>query len=296
VLQPFQLHEPETPAEASAVLGRLGDDARVYAGGTELLLAMKQGLLRYGHLVNIKRMGLDRLAFDEAAGRLHLGATVTHRAVEHSAIVGRRYPMLAEMERHLANVRVRAVGTVGGNVSFAEPHSDLATVLLLYGAAAQIAGASARRTVTVADLLVDAYTTSLAQDEVLLGVDVPALPRGAGADYRKFAFFERPSVGVGAVLVPSADGRTVAEARVAVGCVVPAPRRVPEAEAALTGAPLRNGAFERAAAQAAEAVRRASDPADDLYGSADYKRHLAGVFAGRALEAARERVIGGGWG
>ena len=296
MLQPFHLHEPATPAEASGILERLGDDARVYAGGTELLLAMKQGLLRYGHLINIKRMGLDAIAFDEAAGRLHLGATATHRAVERSEVIARRYPMLVAMERHLANVRVRAVGTVGGNLSFAEPHSDLATVLLLYGATASVGGASGRRTVTIGELLVDAYTTALAQDELLLGIDVPALPRGAGADYRKFAFFERPSVGVGAVLVPSADGAAVGEARVAVGCVGPVPRRVPEAEAVLAGTPFRGGGFERAAERAAEAVHRACDPADDLYGSADYKRHLARVFTGRALDAARERVLGGGWG
>jgi carbon-monoxide dehydrogenase medium subunit len=296
VLQPFHLHEPTTVAEASGILDRLGDEARVYAGGTELLLAMKQGLLRYRHLVNIKRIGLADIAFDEAAGRLRVGATATHRAVERSELIGRRYPMLASMERHLANVRVRAVGTVGGNLSFAEPHSDLATVLLLYNATVTIDGASGRRTLGIADLLVDAYTTALAADELLVEIDVPALPAGAGAAYRKFAFFERPSVGVGAVLVPSADGTAVGEARVAVGCVGPTPRRIEEAEGLLAGIPLRGPAFERAVEQAAGAVHRACDPVADLYGSADYKRHLARVFTERTLTAARERVLAGGWG
>ena len=295
MLQPFQLHAPTTVAEASGILGRLGDEGRIYAGGTELLLAMKQGLLRYRHLVNIKRIGLDGIAFDEAAGRLRVGATTTHRAVERSEVVGRRYPMLGAMERHLANVRVRAVGTLGGNLSFAEPHSDLATVLLLYNATVTAGGASGRRTIAVADLLVDAYTTALAPDELLLEIDVPALPAGAGADYRKFAFFDRPSVGVGAVLTPSADGG-VREARVAVGCVGPVPRRVPDAEGVLAGVPLRSAAFARAVGEAADAVRRACDPVDDSYGSADYKRHLAGVFTERALTAAREHVLAGGRG
>ena len=300
MLQPFQLHEPTTVAEASGLLRRLGDEARIYAGGTELLLAMKQGLLRYGHLVNIKPIGLDGIAFDGAApseaGRLRLGATATHRAVERSDVIGRRYPMLAAMERHLANVRVRAVGTVGGNLSFAEPHSDLATVLLLYNATVTIGSAAGRRTIGVADLLLDAYTTALAADELLLEIDVPALPAGAGAAYRKFAFFERPSVGVGAVLIPSAGGAGVGEARVAVGCVGPVPRRVEDAERVLDGVPLRDSAFERAAAEAAAAVRRACDPVDDLYGSADYKRHLAGVFTERTLAEAREHVLAGGRG
>jgi carbon-monoxide dehydrogenase medium subunit len=296
VLQPFQLHEPTTVPEASGLLARLGDEGRIYAGGTELLLAMKQGLLRYRHLVNIKHLGLETVAFDEGAGRLRLGATATHRAVERSAVVGGRYPMLASMERHLANVRVRAVGTVGGNLSFAEPHSDLATVLLLYNATVTVGGAAGRRTIGVADLLLDAYTTALAPDELLLEIEVPALPAGAGADYRKFAFFERPSVGVGAVVIPSAGGGGIAEARVAVGCVGPVPRRVAEAEDALAGAPLRGAAFERAVGQAAEAVRRACDPVDDLYGSAGYKRHLAGVFAERALTAACGHAVAGGQG
>ena len=295
MLQPFQLHVPTTVVEASGILGQLGDEGRIYAGGTELLLAMKQGLLRYRHLVNIKRIGLDGIAFDEAAGRLRLGATATHRAVERSDVVGRRYPMLATMERHLANVRVRAVGTLGGNLSFAEPHSDLATVLLLYNATVTIGAASGRRTIALADLLLDAYTTALAPDELLLEIDVPALPAGAGADYRKFAFFERPSVGVGAVLTPSTDGG-VREARVAVGCVGPVPRRVADAEEVLAGVPLRSAAFERAVGQAADAVRRACDPVDDLYGSAGYKRHLAGVFTARALAASREHVLAGGRG
>ena len=293
MLQPFQLHEPATVDEASAILRRFGEEARIYAGGTELLLAMKQGMLRYSHLVNIKRIPLNGIAFDETAQRVRLGATATHRAVERSDVIGRRFPTLAAMERHLANVRVRAVGTIGGNLCFAEPHSDLATVLLLHNATATIDGGSGRRTVPIADLVVDAYTTSLAADELLVDIEVPALPAGAGAAYRKFAFFERPSVGVGAVLVPSARGGTVAEARVAVGCVGPTPRRVPEAERALADAPLRDPAFDHAVAEAAEAVRRASVPVDDLYGSAGYKRHLAGVFAERALTAARNEVSSG---
>jgi aerobic carbon-monoxide dehydrogenase medium subunit len=293
VLQPFELHEPATVDEASGILRRLGDEGRIYAGGTELLLAMKQGLLRYRHLVNIKRLPLSGIALDETARRLRIGATTTHRAVERSEVVGQRFPMLAAMERHLANVRVRAVGTIGGNLSFAEPHSDLATVLLLYNAGATIDGGSGRRTIPIADLVVDAYTTSLAADELLVEVEVPALPVGAGAAYRKFAFFERPSVGVGAVLVPSARGEAVLDARVAVGCVGPAPRRVAEAERVLAGAPLRGPAFERAVADASEAVRRASEPVDDLYGSAEYKRHLAGVLAQRAVTAARDQLPAG---
>jgi carbon-monoxide dehydrogenase medium subunit len=296
VLQPFRLHEPTTVREASSILGSLGEEACAYAGGTELLLAMKMGLLRYPHLVNIKPIGLSGISFDEAAGRLRIGATTTHRAVERSEIVGMRFPTLASMEQHLANVRVRAVGTVGGNLCFAEPHSDLATVLLLYNATVKIGGTSGERTVGIADLFVDAYTTCLRSGELLLEVGVPQLPGGAAAAYRKLAFFERPSVGVGAALLATPDRDAVAEARIAVGCVGPTPARVAEAEAALARAPLSGRAFEVALRAAVDAVSRAFDPVDDMYGSGEYKRHLAGVLARRTVTAARDRILEGGEG
>jgi carbon-monoxide dehydrogenase medium subunit len=293
MLRPFRLHEPETAEEACALLCDLGEDAAVYAGGTELLLAMKEGLLRYAHLVNIKPLGLSGIADDEPAGCLRLGAAATHRSLEQSPAVRRRAPLLAEVEARVANARVRAVGTIGGNLCFAEPHSDVATVLLLYGAAVAVQGPSARRRVPVGEFLIDAFTTCLQPGEIAVEVAVPPLPPGAGAAYQKFAFLERPSVGAGAVLVPGADGAAIAEARVAVGCVAGTPFRVPEAEAALRGAPLREGPFHARAAEAAEAVRRRCDPPDDLYGSGEYKRHLAGVLVRRALALARERVRAG---
>jgi carbon-monoxide dehydrogenase medium subunit len=294
VLQPFQLHEPHTVSDASRLLAELGEDARAYAGGTELLLAMKQGLLRYGHLVNIKPLGLAGIRFDDKRRRLQIGATTTHRAVEHSDIVATHAPMLATMERRLANVRVRAVGTIGGNLCFAEPHSDLATVLLLHNATATAGSVRGERALSVTELLRDAYTTCLAPDELLLEIEVPELPPGAGASYEKVAFLERPSVGVGTVIRAASDGSAIAEARVAVGCVGPLPLRASEAERVLTGAPLRGRAFDQALDAAIEAVGRVCDPVDDLYGSAQYKRHLAAVLMRRTVIAARDHLAPAG--
>jgi aerobic carbon-monoxide dehydrogenase medium subunit len=294
VLQPFQLYEPTTVREASTILDGLGDDGRIYAGGTELLLAMKQGLLRYGHLVNIKPIGLSGITFDPAASRLRIGATATHRAVERSAIVGTHAPLLVAMEHHLANVRVRAVGTVGGNLCFAEPHSDLAAVLLVYDAALRIGGGSGERTIGIAELFVDAYTTCLRPDELLLGIDVPPLPPASGAAYHKAAFFERPSAGVGAAILAAPDRTTVTHARIAVGCVDAVARRIPEAEAALAGVPLTGRAFDAAVHAAMNETTRACHPVEDLYGSPEYKRHLVGVLTGRSLRAARDQAMAGG--
>jgi carbon-monoxide dehydrogenase medium subunit len=146
----------------------------------------------------------------------------------------------------------------------------------------------------MADFLVDAYTTCLRPGDVVLEVEIPQVPAGAGASYTKFAFLERPSVGVGTVIVPTPDRASVAEARIAVGCVGATPFRVPEAEAHLRGAPLAEAPFERAVRAAAQALLTRCDPTDDLYGSREYKRHLVGVFARRTAAAARDRLLAGG--
>src|SRR5262249_27239362 len=134
VLGEFELIEPTSVAEASEVLGRHGDSARIYAGGTELILAMKEGLIRYDYLVNVKTIpaltGLS-LAGD---GTLTIGAATPHRAVERDRLVQARFPVIARMEGDVANVRVREVGTVGGNLCFAEPHADPGTLLQVFDA------------------------------------------------------------------------------------------------------------------------------------------------------------------
>ena len=133
MLRPFTLHEPTTVEEATSLLADLGGAARPYAGGTELLLAMKAGVLAYDHLVNVKTVaGLDGIALD--GGVLRVGSAVTHRELEASPVLGERFALLAGVERRVANVRVRNVGTLGGNLCFAEPHSDPGTALLLYDA------------------------------------------------------------------------------------------------------------------------------------------------------------------
>src|SRR5262249_28419401 len=137
------------------------------------------------------------------------------------------------MERDVANVRVREVGTLGGNLCFAEPHADPGTLLMLFDATARIERNGGARTIPLERLFVGPFETCLEPDEILTEIEVPPLPPRSGAAYLKFGFLERPSVGVGVALTTD-DGR-VTGARVAVGCVGPVPRRMREAEAALAG-------------------------------------------------------------
>jgi carbon-monoxide dehydrogenase medium subunit len=279
MLTPFELCEPTSVAEASTLLARHGEAARCYAGGTELLLAMKEGLVHYDYLVNVKTIaGLDGVEV-RADGALRIGAVTPHRALERDPGVRERFPALARMERDVANVRVREVGTLGGNLCFAEPHSDPGTLLQVYDATARLERAGGARAVRVEELFVGPFETCLQPDEVLTEVVVPPLPPRSAAAYLKFGYLERPSVGV-AVAVTLADGH-VAEARVAVGCVGPVPRRMREAEARL-----RDTALAGSAAALLEAGRiagAAADAVSDLHGSAEYKTHLVGVLLRRAF-------------
>jgi carbon-monoxide dehydrogenase medium subunit len=290
MLKPFRLHEPTTVEETVAVLGERGDTAKLYAGGTELLLAMKTGLLHYDDLVNVKTVaGLDTIALEDDA--LIIGAAVTHAAIERSALVRDAFLLIAQVEHTVANVRVRNVGTLAGNLCFAEPHSDPGTLLLIYDAEVEVAGPSGRRTVALADLQAGPYETSLAQDEVLTSIRVPPLPDGTSAVYRKFGYHHRPTLGVACAL--RADGGVIVDARIAVGSVSPAPLRVPAAEAVVIGEraeTLASNTNEQATAltEAGRIAAAASDAFDDLHGSAEYKEHLVEVFVARALaEAAR---------
>lgn len=287
MLQPFALEEPTSVGEASALLARYGDSARLYAGGTELLLVMKEGLLHYERLINIKTItGITGITLED--GELHIGATTTHRALEHAALVQEHFPAIAHTAANVANVRVREVGTLGGNLCFAEPHADPGTLLQVYDARAQIERQGQTRTVSLEDFFVGSFEVALEEDELLTQIHVPQLPAHAAAAYLKFGILERPSVGVAVAATVLPEG--IREVRIAVGCVGPAPRRVREAEALLSGKGL---AEVRAHLDTAgEIAGRAADAITDLHGSADYKEHLIGVLLRRAFEQAYEQASG----
>ena len=292
MLRPFRLHEPETVADAVGLLGQYGEEASLYAGGTELLLAMKEGLLRYGHLVNVKTVtGLADLRYDEAVGVLHIGSGVTHRILERSAIVAADFPLIAQTEGNVANVRVRNVGTIGGNLCFAEPHSDPGALLLLYDATVSAQGPSGTRTIPLAGFATGPFETSLQDGEVLTEITVPRLPAGMTGAYQKFGYHARPTVGVGVALrldEPAAtDGRgIVAEARVAVGSAGPRPVRVPQAEEMLVGKTVSELISPAVLRPASQMAAQETQPDDDFHGSADYKEHLIGVLLARAVRTA----------
>jgi aerobic carbon-monoxide dehydrogenase medium subunit len=283
MLRRFRLEEPTSIAEVSELLGRFGDSAKVYAGGTELLLAMKEGLVHYERLVNVKGVtGLNEVKQNN--GDIHIGALSTHRELESSPILKEKLPALVKLEQNVANVRVRQVGTIGGNLCFAEPHADPGTLLIALGARLVAEKGEHKREITAESFFVDAYETALEPDEVLTQIIIPVPTEPSGVCYMKFGYLERPSVGL-AVAVKLNTGKTqIDDIRIAVGCAGPAPKRVAEAEALLKGKSVDEAT--RNIPQAGETSARASQAISDLHGAQDYKEHIVQVLLKRSFQNA----------
>jgi len=288
VIPRFSLARPSTLSEAFAAHAAAAGDAAYLAGGTELLQVMKMGFAQFGLLIDLK--GIDELRGLEVRpdGRLRIGAATTHRTLERSAVVREQLPALAELEARVANVRVRNTGTIGGNLAFAEPHSDPATFLLACGASVELAGPNGRRELSIGEFVLGPLSTAREPDEVVVAIHVLAAGAATGRAYDKIAFFERPAASVG-MAVTIADG-TVSSATVAVGSLTEVPTIVSAAGAAFVGVEATESALE-------EPVRTAIggfddvDVIPDLNGSADYKRHLAGVLLGRVARGALREAL-----
>jgi carbon-monoxide dehydrogenase medium subunit len=288
MLWPFEIHQPKSVAAASKLMGVYGDDGAFYAGGTELLLVMKEGLVRYKHLIDLKTIrSLARISYDAAAGTLHIGGTATHTAVQQHAAVGRHFPLISEVETLVANVRVRNVGTLGGNLCFAEPHADPGTLFLTFEAEVELASAAGTRTFPMTQFFTGPYETVRRPDEVLTRISLKKWGEETRGAYLKFGYHERPTLGVAAAVTLDAARAYVADTRIAVGCVGPAPARIAAAEERLRGIALAD--LDRRLDEAAEAAGAGIDAVSDLHGSAEYKKEMVKVFVRRAVRAAREK-------
>jgi carbon-monoxide dehydrogenase medium subunit len=294
-LPPFTLHRPGSIGQASRLLADLGDEGAAYCGGTELLLAMKLGLASYEHLVDLKRVddlrGIEPIPATGSAsgGGIRIGAASTHREIETSAVLHASYPELCAMISQVANVRVRSVGTLGGNLCFADPHSDPASFLLAAGAVFTCQRGQATRRIPAAAFFTGLYQTALAPGELLTAVELPARPDRAALSHVRFKLTERPAVTVSAMLtLAPGEGAApgVSEARLIVGSVgsVPFTART----AVLAGATA--GDFETRAAECAGQAAAGCAPLPDGEAAEDYLRHLVFLHARQALGEAFTRA------
>jgi carbon-monoxide dehydrogenase medium subunit len=288
----FDYLEPTTVAEACSLLKQHGSEAKVFAGGSHLTILMKQGLYEPKSLVNIKKIPeLKGIKYDAKEG-LIIGALVTHRELETSALVKEKFPVLCEAEREVANIRVRNTGTVGGNLASGEPLTDLSQIFISLDGKAKITGPNGQRIIPVEELFIDFYTTSLAEDEILTQVVLPPLPPRSGIEYIRFSsssVVDKPSVGVAVRLTLETGSEMVQAARIVLGCVGATPVRARKAEALITGKKLTPELAEEAGAVAS----RESSPTSDLRGSEEYKRAIVRTLVKRAAVRAYERAVNG---
>ena len=284
----FEYLEPATVAEACALLKQRAGEAKVFAGGSHLTILMKQGLYQPKALVNIKKIAeLRGIRLDDKDG-LQIGALVTHREVETSELIKEKFPVLCGAEREVANIRVRNMGTVGGNLASGEPLTDLSQIFIALDAKLQIAGPNGERTLPVEDLFVDFYTTSLAEDEIITQVILPPLPPKSGIEYIRFSsssVVDKPSAGVAARL--TLDGDAVHAARIVLGCVGPTPVRARRAEALIVG----KKPAPELIAEAGKIASQECSPTSDLRGSEQYKRAIVVTLVKRALTAASRKAL-----
>jgi len=281
MLPSLQLLQPTTVAEASQALGDFGERAKVYAGGAELLLLLRQKLLEVEVLIDIKKIGdLHRLSADEKGMRI--GACVTHQALANDPVVRRHAPSFAVAESQVANARVRNQGTLGGNLCFSDPHSDPGTVLLLHNAAVKVANYKGERQLPLDQFFQDMYATALRPNEILSEVEIPPLPNGMNSVYLRLHRYQRPTLGIAAA-VSMTDG-TIAELRLAVGCAGPKPLRLAELELKTTGTTVSEA--RKLFSEQKNYLRDLLRPVDDLLGSAEYKLYMTSVMLGDALEQA----------
>lgn len=274
---PFQHHRPTRLDEALELLSRLGEEATPYAGGTELLLAMKARVLRYEHLVDIKRIGELRGIATGSDGALVIGALTTHLALATDPTIRHLLPAYARLSDNVANIRVRAQGTIGGNLCFAEPHADPPTLLCALDASLTLVGPDGERRVAMRDFIEGEFTTVRTGGEILRDIQVPRPVDGARFAYHSFGHLERPAVGIAVAYLPAPAG---AAYRIFAGALTSAPVELAQLAEKLACVPLHDLA-EAMRAHAAEAAGALATD-DDLLGSADYKRHIAAVLLERA--------------
>ncbi len=281
----FEYVAPASVDEAAAELARHGNEAKLLAGGQSLLPLLNMRLASPGRLIDLNRV--TGLAYvEERDGGVAIGAMTRQRALERSAVVAARVPLLAEAIPWVGHVAIRSRGTLGGSLAHADPAAELPAVAVCLDARVTVRGPTGVRTLPARELFLAPMTTALRATELLVEAWFPVAPPRSGAAWIELArrHGDYALVGIAAVVTLTDD--VVTEARLALTGVGGAPVRATDAEARLAGRPLAPERLE----EAASAVREAIRPEADIHATADYRRHVAGVLTVRALRMAAARA------
>jgi carbon-monoxide dehydrogenase medium subunit len=293
MLPDFELFEPRDLQEAVAILTELGDRARPLAGGTDLIVEMREGRTRPNYLVDIK--GLEELKGVAVAadGAIVIGALTTLRALEHSPVIRDRLPILFDALGQMGSVQIRSRGTIGGNLCNGHASADGTATLLALGASLRVYGRNGSREIALEEFFSGTHKTILNAGEVLTHIQLPAASRGCGGAYAKFTVrnaMDPALVGVAVFLQTEQDGAVCGEARVALATTGPKPQRAMRAEEALRGQHLGDESF----AQAAEAAAAEASVGNNWRAPEDYSRHLIRVMLPEVAQQAWKRAANHG--
>ncbi|MCL1917046.1 MAG: xanthine dehydrogenase family protein subunit M [Peptococcaceae bacterium] len=283
----FEYHESRTVEEALSFLQLRGDEGvKVLAGGLSLVPMMKLRLAQPAHLVDITKIPTLSYIEESGNGGLRIGALTTYAAVSGSELVQKRCPILAEVTGILGDPQIRNVGTIGGNISNADPASDIGPMALALDVEMGIAGPQGRRTVKAADFYVDLFTTALDAGELLVEIVIPPLPSQTGFSYTKLNQ-RRADMGiVNAFSSVTLDGDIVKDVKVTVGAVAATPVRALQTEKILKGNVLTDELIVEAANAAADGIK----PETDVHATAEYRTEMVKVLVKRTLTQAVKRA------
>jgi carbon-monoxide dehydrogenase medium subunit len=281
----FDYHAPKTVGEAITLLGALGSDAKLLAGGHSLLPMMKLRFAQPAHLIDLNRIPELRGICEDGA-EVVIGAMTVENALITSPVLQAKVPLLAEAAKLIADPQVRNRGTIGGDIAHGDPANDHPAIAIALDASFVLEGPNGRRTVKADAFFHATYMTELAEDEILVAIRVPAFAPGTGWAYEKLKRKTGDWATAGAAVVLRLNAGSVSHARIALTNVGATALRATDAEQALIGQPLSEATIDAAAA-AAMAI---TDPAADLRGDVEYKTAMAGQMLKRAIRAAAARA------
>jgi carbon-monoxide dehydrogenase medium subunit len=275
------MYQPASLQEASRLLKENGAGGRFLAGGTDLVIAMKEKGLVPKYIVDLKRIpGLAGIR-ENGDGSITIGALTTMREVETSPLIKKKYPFLAQSAGEVGSIQIRHRATVGGNMANATPSADVAPSLIALNARAKIAGSSGERTLALDGFFRGPGQTVMSADEILTEIMIPRTARLVG-EYIKFSpreMMDLAYVGIAVAYELGEKDRQCAGVRIVLGAVAPTPIRATKAEATLEGQLLTEALAEKAGSIAAEESR----PISDVRSSADYRRAMVGAMTKRAI-------------
>ena len=285
ITAPFEYHAPRTVPEALQLLGSLGDDAKLLAGGHSLLPMMKLRFAAPTHLIDLGRIDSLR-GISQADGEVHIGAMTTEHDIVNSKLLAEKVPLLVEGARLIADPQVRYKGTIGGDISHGDPGNDHPALMLALDASFVLTGPNGQRVVKADGYFLGLYTTLLEPGEIMTQIRIPVPATGTGAAYQKLKRKTGDYATAASAVVLRMKGGLVDDVRIGLTNVASTALRANAAEDALKGKAINDASLN----EAARLAMSICEPMEDLRGDAQYKRAMCGEMTRRALQSAYQRA------